>query len=139
MPPQPPWVFSIRGLRLYFPELEPWIVQSVSLPHCSSQFIYARMWGQGRSLLAVALPAPFHSPPSRWISQPLPCHESVSAPPTGLGVSSLSPWLLDFHTVQFSVTSGCFLFLNCCSFGCERRCSVSTYAPILARSFLYSS
>ena len=25
LPPQPPWVFSIRGLRLYFPELEPWL------------------------------------------------------------------------------------------------------------------
>ena len=23
--PQPPWVFSLRGLRLYFPELEPWV------------------------------------------------------------------------------------------------------------------
>ena len=27
-------------------------------------------------------------------------------------VSSLTPWLSDFHTVQFSVSSGCFLFLN---------------------------
>ena len=26
-----------------------------------------------------------------------------------MNVSSLSPWLLDFHTVQFSVSSGCFL------------------------------
>ena len=34
--PQPPWVFSIRGLRLYFPMLEPWVVQSVLLPCCSS-------------------------------------------------------------------------------------------------------
>ena len=41
-----------------------------------------------------------------------------------------------FHTVPFSVTSGCFLFLNCCcpSFGCPRRPSMSTYASILARS-----
>ena len=29
-------------------------------------------------------------------------------------VSSLTPWLSEFHTVQFSVSSGCFLFLNCC-------------------------
>ena len=49
---------------------------------------------------------------------------------------SLSPWFSDFHTVQFSVSSGCFLFLNCCcpSFGCARRHSVSTSASILARS-----
>ena len=53
-----------------------------------------------------------------------------------VSVSSLSPWLSDFHTVRFSVSSGCFLFLNCpCPyFGCARRRSVSTYASILARS-----
>ena len=45
LPPQPPQVFSIRGLRLYFPVLEPWVVQSVLLPSCSSQFIWMQMWG----------------------------------------------------------------------------------------------
>ena len=30
LPPQPPLVFSIRGLRLYFPKLEPWVAQSVT-------------------------------------------------------------------------------------------------------------
>ena len=56
--------------------------------------------------------------------------------PVWMNVSSLTSWLLDFHTVQFSVSSGCFLFLNCCcpSFGCARRHSVSTYASILAGS-----
>ena len=55
--------------------------------------------------------------------------------PVWMNVSSLSPWLWDFHTVRFSVSSGCFLFLNCCpSFGCARRHSVSTYASILAGS-----
>ena len=29
LPPQPSWVFSISGLRLYFPALEPWVVRSV--------------------------------------------------------------------------------------------------------------
>ena len=46
-----------------------------------------------------------------------------SAPPTHLDECGfLCPWLLDFHTVRFSVCSGCFLFLNCCchSFGCAR-------------------
>ena len=28
--PQPPQVFSISGLRLYFPSLEPWVVRSVA-------------------------------------------------------------------------------------------------------------
>ena len=30
--PQPPRAFSIRGLRLYFPALEPWVAWSASLP-----------------------------------------------------------------------------------------------------------
>ena len=30
--PQPPRAFSIRGLRLYFPELEPWVLRSALLP-----------------------------------------------------------------------------------------------------------
>ena len=60
--------------------------------------------------------------------------------PVWMNVSSLSPWLSDFHTVRFSVSSGCFLFLNCCpSFGCARRHSVSTYTSILAGSPFLSS
>ena len=44
------------------------------------------------------------------------------------------PCLLDFHTVLFSDSSGCHLFLrfNCNSFcGCARRKSMSTYNSIL--------
>ena len=72
------------------------------------------------------------SPPSR-ASPPLL--------PVWMNVSSLTPWLSDFHTVQFSVSSGCFLFLNCCcpSIGCARSHNVSTYSSILAgrtKSFL---
>ena len=68
-----------------------------------------------------------------------PLHPGCPSPPLLLvcmNVSSLSPWLSDFHIVQFSVSSVCFLFLNCCcpSFGCARRCSVSTYASILAET-----
>ena len=32
LPPQNPWASSIRGLRLYFPTLEPWVTPSASLP-----------------------------------------------------------------------------------------------------------
>ena len=32
-------------LRLYFPTLEPWVAQCVSLPSCSSLFICIQMWG----------------------------------------------------------------------------------------------
>ena len=31
-PPQHAWAFSIRGLRLHFPTLEPWVTWSASLP-----------------------------------------------------------------------------------------------------------
>ena len=37
----------------------------------------------------------------------------LSTPPTGLDECFLTPWLLDFHAVQFSSSSGVFcLFLN---------------------------
>ena len=94
---------------------------------------------------AAALSTLLHNPPPRWVRQPQPCLESSllgcpSPPllPVRMNVSSLSPWLSDFHTVRFSVSSGCFLFLNCCcpSFGCARRHSVSTYTSILAGSLL---
>ena len=69
---------------------------------------------------ATALPTLLHSPPPCWVCQPPPCHESslpsCLSPPLRLvwmNVSSSSPWLWDFHTVRFSVSSGCFLFLNC--------------------------
>ena len=98
---------------------------------------------------AAALPAPLHNLPPHWVRQPPPCLESsppwlpicYQSPPLLLvwvSVSSLSPWLLDFHTVWFSLSSGCILFLNCCpSFGCARRHSVSTYASILAGSLSF--
>ena len=66
---------------------------------------------------AAAFPTPLHNPWPRWVRQPPPCHESF---PSGcpsphlllvsMNVSSLFPWLLDFHTVQFSVSSCCFCF-----------------------------
>ena len=66
---------------------------------------------------AAALPTPLHNLPPCWVCQPPPCCKSSpsSCPsppllPIWMTVSSLSPWLLDFHTVRFSVSSGCFLF-----------------------------
>ena len=61
------------------------------------------------------------SPPAAS-RHPPPCRESslprlLSPPllPIWLNVSSLTPWLSDFHTVRFSVSSG-VLFLNLLSF-----------------------
>ena len=92
---------------------------------------------------ATFLPILLHNLPLRWVRQlPHCCETSLPGCPSPplllvwVSVSSLSPWWSDFHTVRFSVSSGGFLFLNCCcpSFSCARRHSVSTYASILAGS-----
>ena len=68
-------------------------------------------WSGSQHLARPSPPAP--------VLQPPPCHKS--SPPSCpslplwlvcMNVSSLTPWLLDFHTVIFSVNSGWFLFLN---------------------------
>ena len=45
--PQPPRAFSIRGLRLYFPELEPWVAQSASLPTVRLVYLCVNVGPQG--------------------------------------------------------------------------------------------
>ena len=104
----PTGVFSQRFEALFPPALQPWVVWSVSLPSCSSWFICKQMWDH-----------PVCKLPPRPVLRLPPCHESSlpdcpSPPllPVWMNVSSLTPWLLDFHTVQFSVSCGCFLFLN---------------------------
>ena len=119
----PPQVFSVRGLRLYFPTLEPWVARSVSLLRRSTQLICTPMWDhrvRQPPFCRESSPPSCPSPPLLWV---------------WTNVSSLSPWLSDFHAVRFS-QFWLFLFLNCCcpSFGCVRRHSVSPYAPILAGS-----
>ena len=92
---------------------------SASLPHCSSQFIYARMWGRGVCYRLHCLSRSSHNPPvsgcSRIATSPV-CPSCLSPPllPVWMNVSFfffLSPCLLDFHAVRFSVSSGYFLFL----------------------------
>ena len=94
--------FQSEALRLYFPILEPLVAWSISLPSCSSQFICIQMWD-----------LPVHKPLPGWVLQFfLPSCLSLPLLLVWMNVSSLTPWLLDFHTVLFSVSSGCFLFLN---------------------------
>ena len=64
---------------------------------------------------AAALPTLLHNLPPRWVLQLPPFQESSppscqSPPllPVWMNVSSLSPWLSDFHAVRFSGSSGCF-------------------------------
>ena len=50
---------------------------------------------------AAVLPTPLHNPPPRWVRQLQPCRESSlpGCPSYWSGcVSSLTPWLSDFHT-----------------------------------------
>ena len=89
-----------EDFKLYFCILHPWVVRSISLHICSFWFICTRMW-------------------EHPVFQLRPCHKSSppgcpSLPllPVWMNVSSLTPWLLDFHEVQFSVNSGCFLYSN---------------------------
>ena len=79
--------FQSGVLRLYFPVLEPWVVWSVSLPSCSSQFIHMQAWD-----------CPLHQPPPQWESS-LPSCLSPPLLPVWMNVSSLGPWLSDFHTI----------------------------------------
>ena len=109
--------FQSEILKFYIPTLEPWVVWSVSLPHCSSQLSTCKCGTAcSTSYHLAGLPAATSFAP---VLQPPPCHESFPPwlpffiPPTSLDECfSLTPWLWDFHTVRFSVSSGCILFLN---------------------------
>ena len=97
-----------EDFKLYFCILHPWVVRSISLHICSFWFICTRMWDcPGHQLL--------HHPVSQALSCQKSSPPSYPAPPlrpVWMNVSSLTPWLSGFHTVQISVSSGGFLFLN---------------------------
>ena len=73
--------FQSQVLRLYFPMLEAWSVQSVSLPRCSSQFYLLVNVGLP-TLPAAALPALVFQP-LLWCESSLPWLP-ISMPPTSL-------------------------------------------------------
>ena len=66
-----------RGLRLYFPELEPWVTRSASLPTVCPVYLCA-MWGCG--VLPAALPALF----SATLSLALSVYLCANVAPQGL-------------------------------------------------------
>ena len=100
--------FQSEVLMLYFPTLDPWVVQSVSVPCCSSWVICTWMWDH---LVRQTLPCPVCQP-LPWCKSSLPSYLPLPLLPGWMNVSFLISWLSDFHTVQFSGSSGCFLFLN---------------------------
>ena len=66
----PHWFLQPEFLRLYFPTLEPWVGQFVSLPSCSLSL----------SVFKCATPGP----PAAALPHVLSAQLSISTPPTGL-------------------------------------------------------
>ena len=150
-------MFSIRGLRLYFPALEPWVAWSALLPavcpvylcvnvgprgatHCSAcpalhhsesgpLSLSARMWGRRVCQWSDCLPHLSHTLP---VSVPPRPHESS---PPRLPVSTPPTGLDECLFFIFLVPD--FLAVRfSVSSGCARRRSVSTYAAILVLPLL---
>ena len=109
-PPQPPQVFSVRGFEDLFLH-----VGTLGCVVCFAPKLFLLVYLHA----VVGLPTLPATASTTPVLQPLPCGESslpgCLSPPlllVWMNVSSLTPWLSDFHTVWFSVSSGCFLFLN---------------------------
>ena len=76
--PQPPQVFSISGLRLYFPTLDLWVVSSVARSASSASPVscsFAHPTPQSATSLG---------PPAATLPRILSAQLPVSAPPIGL-------------------------------------------------------
>ena len=106
-------IFQSEVLRLYFPTLEPWL-RGLSRSPVFPPSLSAHTCRITRS--ASHRLAPSSSQPPLCCDSSLPICSSPPLLPVWMNVSSLTPWLSDFHTVQFSGNSGCFLFLNLLSF-----------------------
>ena len=140
-------------MRLYFPELEPWVTRSASLPAIHLVYLCANvgLWG----LLPTALPAPF----SATVSPALSVYLCENVGPQGLLVLGL-PALFVPHSACLGPAKAtrvlstpvpvsspptglneCLFFISLVSdflavrfsvsSGCARRHSVSTYTAIL--------
>ena len=97
-------MFSVRGFEASFPRTGTLGCVFCLVPQL---FLLICLHANMEPLGPPAATSP--SPPCRVSSLPrLP----VSIPPTSLDECFLTPWLLDFHTVQCSGSSSCFLFLN---------------------------
>ena len=123
--PQPPWAFSIRGLRLYFPALEPWVTRSALLPAVCPVSLCTSVGSAGSASGQTACPIrPTLSQSRSRHSQGSPLHPGARLRPYyRSGCTFLFIYLVsDFLAVRFSVSSGC-----------ARRRSVSIYTAILVR------
>ena len=124
-------MFSISGLKLYFPALEPWVVRSVaqstscSLPASCS---FAHPAPQSTTLL---------DPPAGALLRVLSARLPISAPPTGLDECFFFNSMvvgLPYSSIFCQLWLFFVVKLLLSFFGCARRHSMSTYAAILAGS-----
>ena len=131
--PQSPQDFSVIGFEALFPHTGT-LGCAVCLAPQLFLLVYLHANVGPPGLQVSALPGLPATTLPRVLSTRLPISTHLLV---WMNVSSLTPWLSDFHTVQFSVSSGCFLFLNLLLsfFWFLRRHSVSTYTSILARKF----
>ena len=116
--PQCPHVFSVRGFEALFPQMESWVVCSVSLPSCSSWFISTQMWDHLLHQLPpcpVCQLLPYSPQPSSHCLATSPVYPTCLSPPLLLiwmNVFCLTPWLSDVHIARFSCSCGNFFVLN---------------------------
>ena len=132
-------------------------MRSVSLPLCSSRFICAQMCDHrvcqplpckvaSCSLLAscsLDCPAPqsaaSQGPPATILPGVLSTQLCISTPPTSLDECVFfNSLVVGLPYSLFSVSSSCFLFLNCCcpSFGCARSLPMpSSWLEVLCWTF----
>ena len=96
-----PMAFSIRGLRFYFPALEPWVTWSALLP-AFIQFICAPMWGCRDCLRRSS-----HTPPVSVLPQP-----RESSPPRCPSPLLLPVWMNVYFLFPWCRTSLLFDFLS---------------------------
>ena len=136
----PTSVFNQRLWGFISPQWNPGL-HSLCNPHVVPPGLSARKCGTARSTSCCLIWSARWRPP--WASSRLlamsPLHPGYSfllLPPVWMNVSSLTPWLLDYHTVRFSVSSGCFLFFNLLSFFwlCEEAKCICLYLHLGRKS-----
>ena len=150
---QPPGTLSIRGLRLYFPTLEPWVAQSALLPAVCPVYLCANVGLPGATRCSTC-PVLHHSESgtlSLSVSEcgaegsdsgqtacpvcptlapvSVPPQPRKSSPPRCPSPPLLPVWMNVYFFI--SLVSDFLAIRFSVSSGCARRRSVSTYAAIL--------
>ena len=104
---QPPQVFSVRGFETLFSH-----TGTLGCVVCFAPQLFFLVYPHA-NVGPPATTSPAWSF-SHCLAMP-PFHPTCLSPPllpVWMNISSLTAWLSDFHTIRFSGSSGCFLFLN---------------------------